>query len=47
MGLEMHSEAVIEQIWRCNWRPRFSELRDAQGGHYRASLDMHLDAKIE
>jgi len=40
-------EAVIERGWRCNWRPRLSELRDALGGRDRASLDMHLEAEIE
>jgi len=45
--LEMHSEAVIERVWRCTWRPRSSELRDALGGRDRASLDMHLEAVIE
>jgi len=44
---EMHSEAVTERVSRCTWRPRWSELRDALGGRDRASLDMHLEAKIE
>jgi len=26
-------EAVIKQVWRCTWRLRSSELRDALGGH--------------
>jgi len=43
---EIHSEAVVERIWRCNWRPRLSELRDALGGRDRASLDVHLEAEI-
>jgi len=43
----MHFEAVMERGWRCNWRPRLSELRDALGGRDRASLDMHLQAMIE
>jgi len=43
----MRSEAVIERVWRCTWRPRSSELRDALGGRDRATLDMHLDAVIE
>jgi len=37
-------EAVIEQVWRCTWRPRLSELRAALGGGDRASLEMHLEA---
>jgi len=44
---EIHSEAVIERVWRCNWRPRLSELRDALGGRDQASSDMHLEAEIE
>jgi len=44
---EMHFEAVIERVWRCNWRPRLSELRDTLGGRDRASLEMHLEAEIE
>jgi hypothetical protein len=30
-SLQMQLEAVIEQVWRCTWRPRSSELRDALG----------------
>jgi len=44
---EMHFQAVIERVWRCNWRPRMSELRDALGGRDRASLEMHFEAMIE
>jgi len=44
---EMHFEAVIERVWRCNWKLRFSELRDTLRGRDRASLEMHLEAKIE
>jgi len=44
---EMHLEAVIERVWRCNWRPRLSELRDALGGCDRASLEMHFEATID
>jgi len=44
---EMHFEAVIERVWRCNWRPRLSELRDTLRGRDRASLEMHLEAEIE
>jgi len=43
----MHWEAVIEQVWRCNWRPRLSELRDALGSRDLASLEMHWEAVIE
>jgi len=47
VNLEMHFEAVMERVWGCNWRPRSSELRAALGGHDRAGLEMHLEAKIE
>jgi hypothetical protein len=40
-------EAVIKLVWRCTWRPRLSELRDALGGRKRASLEMHMEAEIE
>jgi len=40
----MHFEAVIERGWRCNWRPRLSELRDALGGYDRARLEEYLKA---
>jgi len=40
-------EAVIEQVSRCTTRPRFSELRDALGGHDQACLEIHLEAEIE
>jgi len=46
-SLEMHWEAVIERVWRCTWRPRWSELRDALGGRDRSSLEMHWEAEIE
>jgi len=44
---EIHLEAVIERVWRCNWRPRLSELRHALGGCDRASLEMQLETEIE
>jgi len=44
---EIHSESMIEQVWRCNWRSRLSQLRDALGCHNRASLDMNSEAVIE
>jgi len=44
LSSEMHWEAVIERAWRCNCRPRWSELRDALGGHDRASLEEYLEA---
>jgi len=44
---EIHSEAVIERVWRCNWRPRLSELGDTLGGRDGASMEMQLETKIE
>ena len=44
MNSEMHFEAVIERVWRCNWRPRSSELRAALGGYDRARLEEYLEA---
>jgi hypothetical protein len=32
----MHLEAGIERVWRCTWRLRSIELRDALGGRDRA-----------
>jgi len=46
----MHSEAVIERVWRCTLRPRLSELGNALGGcdrRDRARLEMHFEAVIE
>jgi len=40
----MHLEAEIERIWRCTWRPRLSELRDALGGHDQSRLEEYLEA---
>jgi len=44
---EIHSDAVMELVWGCNWRPRSSELKDALGGRDKASLEMHFKAVIE
>ena len=38
---------VIERVWRCTWRPRSSQLRDALGGHNHATLEMHWEAEIQ
>jgi len=46
-SLTIYLEAVTERVWRCTWRPRSSELRDALWGCDRVSLEMHLEAKIE
>jgi hypothetical protein len=34
-------------VWRCTWRPRSSELRNALGGRDRSSWEMHWEAVIE
>jgi len=44
---KMCLEAIIDRVWRCTSRLRWSELRDPLGGHDRASLEMHLEAVIE
>jgi len=41
------TQAVIERVWRWNWRSRLSELRDALGGRDRATMEMQLETKIE
>ena len=46
-SLMIYIEAVIELVWRCTWRPRTSELREALGGRERSSLEMHWEAVIE
>jgi hypothetical protein len=43
---EMHLEAMIERVWRCNWKPRLSKLRDALGGRDGASFEIDLEAVI-
>jgi len=43
----MHLEAIIERDWRCTWRPKSSELRDALSGRDRDSLEMQLETEIE
>jgi len=43
MNSEMHSEIVIELVWRCNWRPCSCEL----AARNQASLETHLEAGIE
>jgi len=44
---EIHSEAVIERVGRCNWRLILGELRDSLGGLDRVSSEIHLEAVIE
>jgi hypothetical protein len=44
---DIHLEAVIERVWKCNWRPTLSKFRDSLGGHGGASFEMHLAAMTE
>jgi len=44
---EIHSEAVIKQVWRCTWRRYSSVLGDIQGGRDRVDLEMHSEIVIE
>jgi len=46
-SLRIYLEAVIDRIWRCTWRPRWSGLTDTLGGRDRARLEMHLETEIE
>jgi len=41
--LEMHSEIVIKQVWRCTWRPCSCEL----AGRNAVSLEIHSEIVIE
>jgi hypothetical protein len=45
--LTIYLEAAVELVWRCTWRPRSNELRDALGARDQASLEMHLEAEIK
>ena len=59
MNSQMHWDAIIERVRKCDRRPRSSELRDALGhrdlgefgdalgGYDRASLEMQLETEIE
>jgi len=44
-SLKMYFKATIERVWRCTWRMRSSELRDALGGEDQANLKMHLETE--
>jgi len=46
-SLEMHWEAMIEWVWKCTWRSRWSELRDTLGNRDQSSLEMHCKAVIK
>jgi len=47
VSLEMHWEAVIDRVWRCTGRPRWSEFGDVLGARDGVNSDMHLEAVIE
>jgi len=47
VNTEMHMEARIERVWRCTWRPRLRELREALGSRGWACWEIHLEAMIE
>jgi len=47
VNFEMHSEALIEQVRICSWRPDSSEFADQLEGCDRANLKMHIEAVIE
>jgi len=44
---EIHSEPVIEQVWRCTWRPWWSEFGDAVADRDWVNSEMHWEAVIE
>jgi len=43
---EIHSEAVIKQLWRCTWRTWSSNFDDGLGSCIQASLKYTFDAII-
>jgi hypothetical protein len=44
---EIHSEAVIEEVWRYTWRRESSDIGDTLAGRNRVRLDMHSNAVIK
>jgi len=44
---ELHSDAIIEQVWRCTWKAESNLFGDTVGGHDRARFEMHWEALIE
>ena len=47
MNSGIHFVAMIERVWRCNWRPKLSKLTDTFGGRARESLQMYWEIVIE
>jgi len=43
VNIGMYSEIMVEQIWRCTWKPSLCKLGVRNG----VSLEMHLQAVIE
>ena len=41
--LAIHLEAVIERVWRCTWRPPWSEFGDALGGRDRENWEAVIE----
>jgi len=46
-SLTIYLESVIDRVWRCTGRPRWSELRDELVGRDQSSLEMHWEAVTE
>jgi len=46
MNTEIHSEAMMERVWRFNLRPKLSELGEALAGRDWASLEKNLEAEF-
>jgi hypothetical protein len=44
---EMYLDAVMEQGWRCNWRPRSSNSEIHFEPENKLNIEMHLEGKIE
>jgi hypothetical protein len=47
MTSEMQLEAVIDRVWTCSGRPKWSEPSDAIGGRVRASMEIHLEPEMQ
>jgi hypothetical protein len=47
LNSEMHLAAVIDQVWRCIWRPESSYFGDTLEGHDRVNLEMHTEIATE
>jgi hypothetical protein len=45
--LVIHSDALLEGVWRCTWRLGLCKFRAALGGRGHVRVEMHLEAMIE